>query len=312
MSKEDDLSLVDRLREKDHTNAMREIMLRAPLAHSRANKLTILEKATSLKHPKGTVPALANSLMVISYLNSKAPEAQTLAEISSTLHLTKSHCHSILRTLVYFEWLGFDDRHKTYRLLPSAISDLSSLFTSPLLETIRTCLGELVDQIKLPCVLAQPLTDGSFVVIDTFRSRRYLDAFYTVGHRFPRNASAHMRALIAWSGKERIQKQLADWKPQRYTAFTPVSRKQIEKELVATRERGYSLSIDEFSADMTAIAMPVFDRDGEVIYIVSCSYPSREDDFKHEKISEKMRKAINHIHLQSFATVPAEFKETES
>ena len=312
MSKEDDLSLVERLREKDHTNAMREIMLRVPLAHSRANKLTDSDNAAPLKHPKGTVPALANSLMVISYLNSKAPEAQTLAEISSTLHLTKSHCHSILRTLVYFEWLGFDDRHKTYKLLPSAISDLSSLFTSPLLEIVRICLSEFVEQINLPCVLAQPLTDGSFVVIDTFRSRRYFDAFYTVGHRFPRNASAHMRALIAWSGEECIQKHLADWQPQKYTAFTPTTRKQIEEELVATRERGYSLSIDELSENLTAIAMPVFDRSGEVVYIVSCSFPSGEYDFNHQKISTNLRKAIDHIHLQSIATVPVEFRKAES
>ncbi|WP_424930681.1 IclR family transcriptional regulator [Amaricoccus tamworthensis] len=308
MSKEDELSLVERLREKDHTNAMREVMIRSPLAHSRANELTTSDNATSLKHPKGTVPALANSLMVISYLNSKAPDAQTLAEISSTLHLTKSHCHSILRTLVYFEWLAFDDRNKTYKLLPSAISDLSSLFTSPLLETVRVCLSDFVDQLDLPCVLAQPLTDGSFVVIDTFRCRRYIDAFYTVGHRFPHNASAHMRALIAWSGKERIQKHLAEWKPKKYTDFTPMTRKQIEDELVATRKRGYALSIDELSDNLTAIAMPIFDRNGEVVYIASCSFLSREHDFNYQEISAKLRKAIDHIHLQSVATVPAEFR----
>lgn len=311
MPKEDEPSLVDRLREKDHTNAMREIMLRAPLAHSRANKLTTADSAEHLKHPKGTVPALANSLMVISYLNSEAPEAKTLAEISSTLHLTKSHCHSILRTLVYFEWLGFDDRHKTYRLLPSAISDLSSLFTSPLLETVRNCLSEFVDQINVPCVLAQPLIDGSFVVIDTFRSRRYHDAFHTVGHRFPRNASAHMRALIAWSGEERIQKHLAEWQPQKYTAFTPITRRQIEAELAATRARGYSLSINELSENLTAVAMPIFGRSGEVVYIVSCSFPSSEPDFDHQKISAKLRKSIDYIHIQSIAAVPAEFRKAK-
>ena len=311
MSKEDDLSLVARLRENDRTNAMREIMLRAPWSHSRANELADPDASAPPKYPKGTVPALANSLMVISYLNSKAPEAQTLAEISNTLHLTKSHCHSILRTLVYFEWVGFDDRQKSYKLLPSAISDLSSLFTSPLLETVRSCLAEFVDQVDLPCVLAQPLADDSFVVIDTFRSRRYLDAYYTAGHRFPRNASAHMRALIAWSGENRIRESLNAWKPKKYTDFTPLTRKQVETELVNTRARGYALSVNELSDNLSAVAAPIFDRNGEVAYIVSCSFPSHDADFDHADIGSRLRKTINYIHVQSIAAVPPDFLERD-
>lgn len=101
----------------------------------------------------GIVPALENGIAIISYLNRKAPRAATLAEMASTLGISRSHCHSLLKTLTHFEWLSFDDETKKYRLQSGILSDTSSLLNSPTISVVRPLLTELVDRLELPCVL---------------------------------------------------------------------------------------------------------------------------------------------------------------
>lgn len=301
------LSLIEHIRENERTNAMREIMLRAPAGKSRADLLAGepgSETPGKRAYPQGVVPALANSLLVVSFLNSRAPEAQSLADISRALGITKSHCHSILRTLVYFDWVSFDDRRKTYALEPSALSDVSSLLNSPALETIRTVLAEVVEEIDIPCVLAQPLADRSFVVIDTFRSRSFLQVYYPAGHRFPSDAVAHLRVMLAWGDPADTDAYLRNWRPHRYTSRTVTSLEETLAEVERTREQGYAISFGEFTDDMTAIAAPIFDRSGKISYIASFSFLSSDQIFDEKRIAHSLREALARIHLVTLASPP--------
>lgn len=304
------LSLIERIRENDRTNAMREIMLRAPAGKSRADLLAGdegFDPEGRREFPQGVVPALANSLLIVSLLNSRAPEPQTLADISRLLGITKSHCHSILRTLVYFDWVRFDDRRKTYELQPSALSDVSSLLNSPALETIRGVLGALVEETDVPCVLAQPLADRSFVVIDTFRSRSYLQVYYPVGHRFPSDAVAHQRVMLAWGDPAAAEEYLRAWRPHRYTSRTATELEDVRAEVARTRARGYALSLGEFADGMTAIAAPVFGTTGEISYVASFSFLSADQVFDEARLASALRDALRRIHAATRAQTPPDF-----
>lgn len=300
---------------EERTNAMREIFARVPFLKSRADTLLNGPEAEASTpepwtrpYPPGTVPALAHSLSIISYLNSRAPEPATLAEISTKLKISKSHCHSILKTLAYFDWVEFDSRLKTYTLQSGALSDVSSLLASPMLESIRATLGKLVQRVEVPCVLSKPLADRSFVVIDTFRSRHFMQVFYPVGHRFPENACAQMRAQYAWLPAEQIAERMKCWKGVRYTAHTLVERNEVQAEIAATRARGYARSVCEFSEGMVGLALPIFDRGGRVAYVFSCSYLATDKSFDEAFIAAEMRKAMNEIHRATLAQPPAELR----
>lgn len=301
------LSLIEHIRENERTNAMREIMRRAPAGKSRADLLNGEpgdDAQVKRAYPRGVVPALANSLLVVSFLNSRAPEAQTLADISRALGITKSHCHSILRTLVYFDWVSFDDRHKIYALQPSALSDVSSLLNSPELDTIRTVLAGLVEEVDVPCVLAQPLPDRSFVVIDTFRSRSFQQVYYPAGHRFPSDAVAHLRVMLAWGDPVETDAYLQSWRPHRYTSRTMTDVREVVAEVARTRERGYAISSGEFADGMTAIAAPIFDRGGRIAYIASFSFLYSDAAFDQKRIAGSLGKAIARIHVLTRAVPP--------
>lgn len=259
------------------------------------------------KAAPGIVPALENGIAIISFINRKAPRAASLAEISTTLGISRSHCHSLLKTLTHFEWLSFDEETKMYRLQAGILSDASSLLNSPAINVIRQQLAELVERIALPCVLSEPLSDDLFVVIDRFNAHHIMEVSFPVGHRFPRNAAAQMRAYLAWQTPERIDRWMQDWQPVAYTESSLMDLQQLRAEIGATRRRGYARSVGEFTEGLMALALPIFDRGGRVIYLFNVSSLVGTLLPREEEVVREMHRTVGQIHRAIAANVPPDF-----
>lgn len=255
----------------------------------------------------GIVPALENGIAIISYLNRKAPRAATLAEMASTLGISRSHCHSLLKTLTHFEWLSFDDETKKYRLQSGILSDTSSLLNSPIISVVRPLLTELVDRLELPCVLSEPMSDDSFIVIDRFNAHHILEVNFPVGHRFPRNAPAQMRAYLAWQTPERIERWMQNWHPVAYTETSTTDAQALQTEIGATRRRGYARSIGEFTEGLMALALPIFDRTGRVVYVYNISSLVGTLLPREDEVAREMQRTASLIHRAIAAGAPLDF-----
>lgn len=255
----------------------------------------------------GLVPALDKAIAVIEYLNWQPAEQTTLANISSALEITKSHCHSILKTLQEHGWLRFDERAKTYALHPGLLGSVSKLLAIPTIDIIRTEISSLVSAIRLPCVVSQPMPDQTFMLIDKFHDPMRIEVSLPIGFRYPRDASAQMRAYLAWMPEEKIQAWFEDWKPVRYTSATLTTQKDIVRELAATRQRGYARSRAEFTDGLMALALPIFGKSGEVEFIINCSAPIDVMSALEGEVSTAMRQAVQKIHQQTLARLPRDF-----
>lgn len=255
----------------------------------------------------GLVPALENAIALVEVLNQNAPNEMTLSELTHELGISKSHCHSILKTLTYFGWLKFNERMKSYVLHSGILSSAHSLLNSPVLSVIRTNLTALTERVGIPLVLTQPLADDSFVVIDKFNSRQSLEISFPVGHRFPRDACAQMRAFLAWQPQERIADWMSRWEPVRYTAKTLLDPQAIVREVEASRARGYAVSIGEFTDGIMAIALPLFNRDGDVAFVFNCSLMI-QDLLKQERdIACEMIETAAEIHRAILGRPPQDY-----
>lgn len=253
------------------------------------------------------VPALEHAIAVVNFLNEHTAEAVSLAEISGTLNITKSHCRSILMTLVQFGWVRFDERTKTYQLHSGLLASASSLMASPVLSRIRERLDNLVKQTGYSCVLTQPQTDDSFVVIENFTTTRQMEVSHPVGFPFPRDAPAQMRAYIAWQGDDRLRKWMANWKPNAYTPRSITTPDALIGEVEMTRERGYSRSVGEHFEGMMAFGLPIYDRGGDVSYVF-CVMGFVNDLRRHERsVAQLMKKTCRDIHQSIMAKPPAHF-----
>jgi DNA-binding IclR family transcriptional regulator len=253
------------------------------------------------------VPALEHAVAVVNFLNEHAAEAASLAEISGTLKITKSHCRSILMTLVHAGWARFDERTKTYQLHSGLLASGSSLLASPVLTRIRERLDNLVKRTGYSCVLTQPQADDSFVVIENFTATRQMEVSHPIGFHFPKDAPAQMRAHIAWQGDERLHRWIEGWTPNAYTATSIVTPEALIREVETTRKRGYSRSVGEHFESMMAFGLPIFGRSGEVSYVF-CVMGFLNDLRKHEReVTDLMRKTVRDIHHATMAKPPEQF-----
>lgn len=253
------------------------------------------------------VPALEHAIAVVNFLNERGSEAASLAEISGTLKVTKSHCRSILMTLVHAGWVKFDERTKSYQLYSGLLASGSSLLTSPVVNRIRERLNDLVKQTGYSCVLTQPQPDDSFVVIENFTATRSMEVSHPVGFHFPKDAPAQMRAYISWQGEGRLNRWIAGWTPHAYTATSIVTRDELVREVETTRRRGYSRSNGEHFEGMLAFGLPIFGQGEEVKYVF-CVMGFVNDLSRHEKqVTDLMKRTVRDIHHSTMVTPPQHF-----
>ncbi len=257
----------------------------------------------------GLVPAVDKAIRILAFINGTKAEL-TLAEIADKTAITKSHCHAILKTLAYHNWLYFDPTRKTYRLSIGIQRDLSGMMhdTTPL-SVIKPLVEELSSRINVSCILSGLSPDGGFVVVAKASAPNQIEISYPIGHRFPRDASAQMKARLAWVTEDEVAAWFREWKPVKYAGMTSLDQDDIKAELQATRLRGYSRSIGEFTQGLTAIALPVFDSDGKVIFILDCLGLSLTMALHETDIAEHTIQTVKAIHQLISGKPPKGFPE---
>ncbi|ARC38785.1 hypothetical protein A6J80_20990 (plasmid) [Paracoccus yeei] len=243
---------------------------------------------------KGGVPAVQKAIAIVSLINARGPEL-SLATIAEETGITRSHCHSILKTLVDFRWLGFDAERKTYRLDTGILRDLSTMVcqVTPM-SLIRPVIDDLPVRTGVSCIVSTPQADGSFVVTAKASNPAEVEISYPIGHRFPADAPAQMKArLLAFDG-ERLAHEIE--LTRHATGASPEWAAQTAEAMAATRKLGYARSIGEFTEGLTAFALPVLDDRGEVTFILDCMGLNLAMLRKEAEIVRAMRAAIDEIH----------------
>jgi DNA-binding IclR family transcriptional regulator len=268
--------------------------------------LTAQDRELPKTQAPGLVPALENAIAVLDYINRTPPHIASLAEISATLGISKSHCHNILKTLVHFGWLSFDSRAKTYELHSGIVATASSLLGSPQLNRIRSELVQLVQRTDIPAVLIQPLPDDSFVVVDKFGAST-MEVSYPIGHHMPRDSVASSRSFLGWQSQERIDRWMEKWQPIRYTGATLLTEEAVRAEIAATRKRGYARSVGEFTEGLMALGMPIFNRFGDVIYVFTCSGLLSAVAPREEMLAREMIRAAIAANKAILGRMPPDF-----
>lgn len=236
--------------------------------------MTMSSTASTVEtRPSGAekVPAVAKALAIVRYINRTQASGGALNDIASSLGITKSHCHNILKTLTHEGWLAYDGTRRRYVLAPRLLADVSGLMgrQSPS-ALIHDELVRLSRATGTPCVLTRVERDGSFVAIDKAEEASELIVSVPIGHRFPPDAPAQMRVRLAWMPEELSRQEMTRWRPRAYTKTTVVRKKAAWVEIEATRKRGYSISRAEFSPGVMTLAVPIFDTFGDVQMVLQC------------------------------------------
>ncbi len=257
------------------------------------------------------VPAVAKAIAVIRLLNARSSGGAALSEISDTLKITRSHCYNILRTLADHAWIVYDGPTRLYRLGPVLAADsTAALISHPHLPVVRPIIDRLADTIGLPCTVSEPIADGSFLVVHTAHYPDPSVSAAPIGYRFPPTAAPQFKAKLGWLAASQREDALAAWKPVRHTKTTIMDRVEMERDLAAARQRGHVISNGEFVEGFTTLALPIFDRAGDVVLIVGCAGRSGTIEGREAEIARSLAGAINAIHSQIDGRPPIDFPRT--
>lgn len=253
------------------------------------------------------VPALQKGIRLLRCLNAEN-RPLTLAELAQRLGISKSHCHGLLKTLTYFDWLRFNPVAHTYELNHGISRDLSSLMRQQLGQSaLRPFMEEFTTRTGVSCVLSEPLADHSFLVLDQVSATNDIEISYPSGYRLPPDATAHMRAYLAWQREFEIDSWFSITSLKSYTEATQAGANDARMAIRETRARGYALSVGEFTEGIMAMALPIFGQDGRVRYIFDCVGRVESLAARERVVADVLLNCVTRIHDLFGSPLPPDF-----
>ncbi|GGL79138.1 IclR family transcriptional regulator [Streptomyces fumigatiscleroticus] len=208
------------------------------------------------------VRSFERGLAVIRAFDADHP-ALTLSEAARACGLTRAAARRFLLTLADLGYVHTDGRlfRLTPRVLELGYAYLSGVtlpqLAVPHLERLVAQVGESSSL----CVL-----DGDDIVhVARVPARRIMTVAITVGTRFPAHVTSVGRVILAQLPEEEVAARLARAELRPLTARTLLTPDALRAELRRVRDQGHALVDQELEEGLRSVAVPVRDRDGEVV-----------------------------------------------
>ena len=220
------------------------------------------------------------------------PHQFSLGELMARLGVEKNQLYRSLKTLEEADFLAVNDEGR-FRLT-SLINGLSAAAATTAATTQKNVVDvapPFLDEVAAATQETVHLfvrTGGLAVCIDRRDSTHQVKLTSVLGMSVPLHAGAVPKAILAHLSKaeqQNVLRRLSEL--PRYTDKTVLERKALESELAQIRERGYSVSDEDYDASARGVGAPIFNESGEVVAGISVGGPSfRIDDATLENFSQ--------------------------
>ena len=258
------------------------------------------------------VPAVAKAIAIVRHLNERPSAGATLPQISDGLEITRSHCHNILRTLVAHGWVEYDNLTRIYRLASGIAADSASALNSRThLAAIRPLVDQLAVETGFPCTLCEPIADGSFLIVHTTAEADPFVLHAPVGYRFPPGTAAMFKARVAWLPGPELEHMLGQWTPTPHSRSSIMDKPTMRDDLLRSRTRGYARSAGEYIEGFTTLALPLFNREGEVIFVIGVAGLEGLLDTQEPRVVRTMARMTGQIHRMIDGRPPVDYPTSQ-
>jgi IclR family KDG regulon transcriptional repressor len=202
-----------------------------------------------------SIRAVERALDVLLCFTNQTPEL-TMSQISEQIGINKSTVHRLLSTLEGKRFLERNPLTGVYR--PGLrLMQLASLAMeqNSLRRLAAPFLQELCNHYRENVNLA--LLDGADVVyVDVIEGSQRVKLAAVPGQRLPAFCTASGKAILAFLPEDNMMRILEHGMPQ-YTQNTITSPEAFFDDIRFTRERGFTISVQEFEDGINAIAVPI-------------------------------------------------------
>jgi DNA-binding IclR family transcriptional regulator len=244
---------------------------------------------------------LANSMTVIEALAERGDLSP--AELAEATGLPRPSVYRLIDGLRAVDLASTTEDHRArlsvkWLHLADAARDAMSEWSSA-----RPVLGALAAETEQTVFLTVPRGDEA-VCIDWVPGRGLGVLTLAPGRALPLYAGGAGRLLLAHSG--RLEEYLADGPPRRpLTPYTIVEADALRADAERTLEQGHTLSLDDATVGIGALALPVRDASGTVHGCLSLAGRSADYRSRARELVQAAERAVDALESGS-AGAPAE------
>jgi DNA-binding IclR family transcriptional regulator len=248
----------------------------------------------SVEAPRYPIESVDNALRLLGMLRDR--RRLRVSEAARDLGIAPSTAHRLLSMLQYHGFVDHDPATRSYlrgrALVDVGLAALNRLEVRrrahPALEQLARDTGETVHLVVLE--------GGDILFVDAVESGQVLRAADRTGSRLPAHATASGKALLADLDAGDLAAALGPGRLARVTPRTVTSRAALERELAATRARGYAVNRGESEEDLWAVAARIPGLAGGPDASLVVSAPgSRVDDAWVERTGEVVQRASDTV-----------------
>jgi IclR family pca regulon transcriptional regulator len=214
------------------------------------------------------VQSFARGLGVIRAFTADAP-AQTLTEVAARTGLDRAGARRILLTLAQLGYVYQEGRlfRLTARTLDLGYAYLS---TTPLWNLAEPIMEELVAEVHESCSVA--VLDGAeMVYILRVPTSKIMTINLGIGSRLPAWYSSMGRVLLSGLPEARVDEILAASDLRAHTRHTVTDPKELKRLITEAKTQGYATVSQELEEGLVSIAVPLLDRNGNVMAAMNLS-----------------------------------------
>jgi len=197
----------------------------------------------------------------------------TLSEIASITGQPRATTRRLLGSLLRLNYASTDGQ--TYKLLPAILEiGFAYLLTNDIWERVQPYIEEVM--LILNESSSMGVLDLPYVVYVARASARRIvqNIAINVGSKVPATVSAMGRILLAHQPRSFLEEYLQRNPLEQYTEKTIIDTRAFFTELDKARECNWILVDEEFEIGLRSIAVPLRDRNGEVIAAMNVGAPS--------------------------------------
>ncbi|MCB2227896.1 MAG: helix-turn-helix domain-containing protein [Desulfarculaceae bacterium] len=227
------------------------------------------------------VQSLAKGLKVLQVFSAEHPNL-TLTQLAERTGFTIMAVQRYTDTLMELGFLK-RNRHREFFLGPEVLTlGFAFLNRTQLKKIAEQYISEFSDRVKRTLNMAI-LDKAEVIFIYRKEVHRFLSYDLHAGSKLPAHCTGSGKCLLAGLDDASLKSLLRTTKLQRVTAHTIVDPDELWQDLMATRERGYSISDREWILDLYSLGVPVLTQEGKMEAAVNLSLSMEEAKGEHLK-----------------------------
>ncbi len=228
-------------------------------------------------------------------------ESLGTAELSKILGMPAATVHRILSELNKHGLIEKDENSKKYRLgwkiMNLSYKALKCEQQQFHVQLILPYLKMLSQETKETVFLAVTM-QNKVVCIEKVDGQRNLRFYVEIGREMPLNCSAAAKAILAYKSNAFREEVIGSNGFILYTQHSIDNMQEYEAQLNEVRNNGYAICDNEIEIGSKAVAVPIFDSEGQVLSSISLIGPNQRVSEQFANILALMKGAAEDITMK--------------